>query len=130
MSKTALAVSGESRAQLRVCRVVLLGALQVFRGVHRDPQALVPEGEQLAFLRELGEGRLLVVAALRQSLERLVVEHVDADIHPMWEPRCFPKAADAIAVRKLDDAELRLQRGDDDRRGAVVLLVRVEKRTQ
>ena len=109
---------------------MLLGALEVLWSVHRDPQALVPEGEQLAFLGELGEGRLLVVAALRQPLERLVVEHVDAGVHPMREPRCFVKAADTVAVRQLDDAELRLQRRDHDGRCAFILLVRVEEGTQ
>src|SRR5207237_569899 len=66
-----LAVSGQRWAQFRVRGVVLFGPLQVLRGVHGDPQALVAEGEQLPFLGKFWERRLLVVAALRQSLERL-----------------------------------------------------------
>jgi hypothetical protein len=54
-----------------------LRPLQVFRGVHRDPEALVAEGVELSLVGELGERRLLVVAALGQPLERFVVEDVD-----------------------------------------------------
>ena len=53
----------------------------------------MPEGEQLSLLRELGEGRLLVVAALRESLERLVVEDVDAGVDPVRQARRLDEAA-------------------------------------
>src|SRR5262249_20102970 len=66
-------IPGKRRPKLRVLRVVLLGALEILRRVHRDPQALVAEAVQLPLVCELRERRLLVIAALRQALERLVV---------------------------------------------------------
>ena len=77
--------------------------------------------QQLALLRELGERRLLVVAALGQPLERLVVEHVDAGVDPVRQSRRLAEAGDEVVVVEIDDAELRRQRRDDDRRRAAVL---------
>src|SRR5262249_28330628 len=109
----ALAIAGERRPQLGMGVVVLLRALEVFRGVHRDPDALVAEGVELPLRCQLGECRLLVVAALGQPLERLVVEDVDAGVDPVRQARRFAKTAHTVAVRELDHAELRRQRSDD-----------------
>src|SRR5207245_75711 len=111
-------------------RVVLLGALKILRRVHRDPDALVAEAVQLSLRSERGERRLLVVAALRQTRERLVVEDVDACVHPVRESRSLAEAGDSIAVRELDDAELRDQRRDHYRRCGAALAMQVEQRIE
>ena len=59
------------------------GAAEILRRVHREPDALVPVRVQPSLLRELREGRLLVVALLRQERERLLAEHVDAGVDPV-----------------------------------------------
>ena len=109
-------------------RVVLLGALKVLRRVHGDPEALVPEGEELPLVGQLRERRLLVVAALRQPLERLVVEDVDPRIDPVRQVRRLAEAAHTVAGGELDDSELGPERRDDDRRRTTVLLVGLEER--
>ena len=107
-----------------------LRPLQVLRGVDGDPETLVPEAEELPLLGKVGERRLLVVAALGHPLERLLAEDVDTRVHPVRQPRRFAEAADAISFFEVHDPELRLERRDDDRRGAAVFLVGLEERPQ
>ena len=110
--------------------VMRFGSRKVLGRVDRDPHPLVAEGEQLPFAGELRERRLLVVASLRQTLERLVVEHVDAAVHPVREARRLAKTCDAIVRSQLDDAELRHERRHDDRRGPPTLAVAPEQRLE
>ena len=65
-----------------------------------------------ALHRELGEGRGLVVAPLRQPLDRLVVQHVEAHVDPVREPRGLPRTPSRSLSSELDDAERRRHRGD------------------
>ena len=96
----------------------LLRAAQVLRRVHGQPDALVAVAAQLALGGELGKRALLVVALLRQPLERLLAEHVDAGVHPVVEQRRLAEARDAAVVLERDDAERRAHLRDDDRRGS------------
>src|SRR5207302_10313864 len=118
------AIPGERGLQLRVLGVVLLGALQILGRVHGDPESLVAKAVELSLVGELGECRLLVVAALGQSRQRLVVEDVDACVHPVREPRRLAEACNPVAFLELDDAKLRNEWCDDDGRRAAVLAVR------
>src|SRR5207237_4598184 len=77
-----------------------------------------------------GKGRLLLITALRQTLDRLVVEHVDARVHPVRKPRRLPEPDDAIVVLELDDAELRDERREDDRRSCTMRTMRGEHRLE
>ena len=88
------------------------------------------EAEQLPLLGQLGERRLLVVAALGHPGERFVVEHVDAGVDPVRQARRLAKTCHAVVVAELDHAELRPERRDHDRRGAAVLFVRLQERAQ
>ena len=88
----------------------------------------MPVREELPLGCELGEGRPLVVAALGEARERLVVEDVDAGVDPVGQLRRLVEALDRVVVRDLDDAEAGRQRSDDDRRRAAVLAVRCQQR--
>ena len=68
-------------------------AAQVLRRVHGEPDAVVAVAAQLPLGGELGEGALLVVAALGQPRERLLAEHVDAGVDPVVEQRRLAEAA-------------------------------------
>src|SRR5436309_6505592 len=118
------AIASQRRAQLRMRRVVTLGALEVLRSIHGDPESLVPKSEQLPLTRELGEGRLLVVALFRHARQRLLVQHVDPGIDPVRQARRLAEARDALTFGKLHHTELRHERRNHDRRGssAVVLV--------
>src|SRR5258705_14021095 len=107
---------------VRICGEVLLGETQVLRCVHRQPDALVPQGPQAALAGELGKDRRLVVAALREALERLVPEDVDATAHPLVKAGRLAEAGDQVAV-ELDYAEQRAQRDDRDGRRRAALAV-------
>src|SRR5581483_4713534 len=91
---------------------------------------VVPVAPQLALTSELGEGRLLVVAALRQALDGLGAERVDAGVDPMVEERRLAEAGDRPVPVEVDDAERRPHLRDDDRRGGAVPLVLVEERAE
>ena len=68
-----------------------------------------------------GKRALLVVALLRQPLERLGAEHVDAGVDPVVEQRRLAEARHAAVVLERDDAERRAHLRDDDRRGGARL---------
>src|SRR6185436_8226192 len=98
---------------------VLLGAPQVFGRVDRQPEPFVAEGAELPFRGELGERGRLVVAALRETRQRLLAEHVDAAADPAVDCPALRKTGDPVAL-ELDDPERRLRVRDGDRcRGAV-----------
>src|SRR3954454_9289359 len=65
----------------------LLGAAEVLGRVHGQPHTAMPVAAELALLGELGERVLLVVAALGQAPQRLVVEHVHPGVDPVVEQR-------------------------------------------
>src|SRR5262245_40595695 len=50
---------------------VLRRCPKLLRRVHREPEPLVPVGVEPTLGRELGESRVLVVAALGESVDRL-----------------------------------------------------------
>src|SRR5712691_13244694 len=95
----------------------LLRLAELLRSVHGDPEARVATGEELPFRCELGEGRLLVIAALRQPLDAFVIEHVDAGADPLGQKRRFAETGDRVVVVQLDDAEWRAHLRDHERRG-------------
>src|SRR6476646_478737 len=98
---------------------VLLGKAQVFRGVDRQPQSLVAKGAELPFRCELGKRCRLVVAALRETSERVLAEDVDAATDPALDRPALREASNP-AVVELHDPERRLRACDgDSRRGAV-----------
>src|SRR5207244_13430566 len=119
------ATASQRRSKLGMCGVVLLRPLQVLRRVDGDPEALVPEGEELPLLCKLRERRLLVIAALRHAGERFVAEHVHAGVDPVRQARRFTETGHSVVVAKVDHAKLRPQRSDDDRRGTAVVLMRL-----
>src|SRR5438876_1323415 len=96
---------------------VLLGTAQVFGGVDRQPETLVAEGAELPFRGELGERCRLVVAALRETSERLLAEDVDAAADPALDRPALREARDP-AVVELADPERPLRARAGDRRGA------------
>src|SRR5438034_431319 len=98
---------------------VLLGLSQVLGGVDRQPESLVAEGAELPFRGELGERCRLVVAALRETSERLLAEDVDAAADPALDRPALREARDP-AVVELDDPERRLRARDGDRRRGAV----------
>src|SRR5207249_4332025 len=108
--------AGGLRTPVRMGGHELLGAAQVLRRVDGEPDALVPERRELALGREVRERAQLVVAPLREALERLLVEHVDARVDPVVELRRLAEAGDHVAVAEVDDAEGRPDLGDDDGR--------------
>src|SRR4029079_2641013 len=95
------------RAPLRMLGHVGLGAAEILRRVHGQPDARVTEPTELALGGELRERALLVVALLRQAVERLLAEDVDAGVHPLLEERRLAEAGDRAVVVQVDDAERR-----------------------
>src|SRR6266498_4225426 len=89
----------------------------------------MPKRVQPALGSELREGRRLVIAALRQALDRLCAEHVDAAADPVLEARSLAEGGHEI-VLELNDAEGRLQRHDRDRGGAATPPVERQELTQ
>src|SRR6266516_1622982 len=124
------ATAGQCRPELGMGGVVLFGPMQVLGRVDSDPEALVPEAEELSLRGQLGERRLFVVAALRHAGKRLVAQDIDAGIDPVRQARRFAESGHAVVDGKVDDAELRLERRNDDRRGAAMLLVRFQEGAQ
>ena len=86
----------------------------------------MPQRAQASLGGELREGGRLVVAALREALERLLAEDVDAAADPLVEPRRLAKAGDQVVV-EVDHAERRAQRDDRDRRGRGALAVEAQQ---
>src|SRR6266508_3089092 len=109
--------------------IALFRAHQVLRLVDGDPEPLVAEGVELSLLRQLGERRLLVVAPLRQPLERFLVEDVDAAVHPVRQTRSLAEAGHAVALQ-LDDSELRDEPRDHYRRRRTVSTMGLEHRLE
>src|SRR5436190_15880579 len=107
---------------------VLLGTAQVLGGVDSQPESLVAEGAKLPFRGELGERCRLVVAALRETSERVLAKNVDAAADPALDHPALREARDPPVV-ELDDPERRLRAGDGDRRrGAVGTVGREQAR--
>src|SRR5436190_4633987 len=98
---------------------VLLGTAQVLGGVDSQPESLVAEGAKLPFRGELGERCRLVVAALRETSERVLAEDVDAAADPALDRPALRETRDP-AVVELDDPDPRLRARDGDRRGGTV----------
>src|SRR6187551_292698 len=95
-----------------------LGLPEILGRVHGQPEPRVAERLHASLAGELRKGRVLVIAALRQAVERLLPEDVDAAADPVRELRRLPKAGDDIVVPEVDDPERRLQRRYcDSRRG-------------
>src|SRR5207248_340629 len=78
---------------------------EVLRRVDRQPDAGVPVTAQLSLRGELGEGALLVVSALREPVDRLVVEDVDPRVDPVFEQGRLTEAGYRPAAVDVDDAE-------------------------
>src|SRR5689334_8174521 len=93
------------REPLRVGSDVLAGDAELLGGVDREPEAFVPVGVQAALGDELGERRRLVVAPLREALDRLLGEDVDAAVHPVRDPASLAEALDDVVLAEVDDAE-------------------------
>ena len=85
------------------------------------------DGVQPALGGELGKRRRLVVSALRQALDRLVVEHVDPAADPDGKVRVLAEAGDDVLLVELDEPEGALRADDGDRRGGAALAVPLEK---
>ena len=88
-----------------MCGHELLRLAEVLRRVDRQPDAGVPVTAQLSLRGELGEGVLLVVAALGEPVDRLVVEDVDPRVDPVVEQGRLTEARDRPAAVDVDDAE-------------------------
>jgi hypothetical protein len=83
---------------------------------------------QAALGGERGERRLLVVAALRQAFERVVVEDVDPAADPVGQPRRLAEPAHDVLVGQVDHAEGAPHRHDGDRRRGPALAMAREQR--
>src|SRR5512133_1923780 len=105
---------------------VLLGLSQVLGGVDRQPESLVAKGAKLPFRGELGERCRLVVAALRETSQRVLAEDVDAAADPALDRPALGEARDP-AVVELDDPERRLRARNGDRRRGTVGTVGLEQ---
>src|SRR5438552_235640 len=117
-----------TRKPLRMCGHELLRLAEVLRRVDRHPDAGVPVTAQLSLRGELGEGALLVVSALREPVDRLVVEDVDPRVDPVFEQGRLTEAGYRPAAVDVDDAERRAHLRDDDRRRGTRLAVLREER--
>src|SRR5581483_6282989 len=92
---------------LRMLGHVLLRLSQILRRVDGEPDAGVAEAAQLPLGGQLGKRGLLVVAALRQPRQRLLVEDVDAGVDPVRERRRLAEARDRAVVALVDITERR-----------------------
>ena len=101
----------------RVGGDVLVGAAELLRRVDRQPQARVAIRAERSLRGELGERGRLVVALLREPLERLVGEDVDPAVDPVRDLRDLAEARHDVVVGQVDLAELRRRLRDRDRRG-------------
>ena len=118
-----LRATGSAAEKARVGAQVLLRALEILRCVDGEPLAVVAERAQTALGGELRERARLVVAALGEPLERLLVQHVHAHVDPVRELRRLAEAAHGAVRGDVDDAERRRERRHDDRRRRPVLAV-------
>src|SRR3954468_2846988 len=97
------------REPLRMCGHELLGEAELLRRVHGQPRALVPVPREAPLGGELRERGALVVAALGEAGERLLVENVDPDVDPVRQRRRLLEAGDVVACVEVDDPERRLE---------------------
>src|SRR4051812_6108371 len=74
------------------------------------------ERAQRTFRGELGERRRLVVASIREALDRLGREHVVAAVDPERDLAALAEAVHDVVVVDVDEPELRLRLRDGDRR--------------
>src|SRR5262249_57370800 len=64
---------------------------------------------------QLGERALLVIAPLRETVDRLLAQDVHTGVHPLVEDRRLTEPGDPAVLLQVDDAERRAHLRDDDR---------------
>src|SRR4051794_15378462 len=98
----------------------------VLISVHTIPEALVPEGAQLALLRQALERLALKDAAGVDVAERLGLETEEAAVDPVLAARLLDEALDPVVGPELGDAPLQIGTDHGHGRKGAVPLMRLE----